>query len=133
MPEPPIPFPAPGTGAGNYINACMPRSQEEPTMAEFNYLISERETGVPNLDCQWSDDLRSFAFNVHIDVAHAIGRMFPDRPESESKPVAFNLATYASRKADSMDSRSSGNAERAIRLENQCDRLYANLPEWARW
>ena len=64
---------------------------------------------VPNLDCQFPDELEALA------------------------PVLEKLANYSHLKAQAMRHREAGRIDIALRLESWCDRIYSQLPEWARW
>ena len=63
----------------------------------------------PNLDAMDADDLSLFA-----DAAQLLVR-------------------YADRKACAILYRAQGNIRLAQTFEANCDRIYARLPEWARW
>lgn len=43
------------------------------------------------------------------------------------------LELYATVKAAAMEHRKAGKIERALYLEKRCDRIYAELPDFARW
>jgi hypothetical protein len=62
-----------------------------------------------NLDGLMPDEL--------LEVAHAMS----------------TLATYAKTKAKAMHDRASGMIADALVQEDQCERYYRSLPEWARW
>ena len=47
--------------------------------------------------------------------------------------VFGQLAAYAGHKADAMKHRMAGDIECATAHEKNCDRIYRQLPEWARW
>lgn len=44
-----------------------------------------------------------------------------------------NLARYAEAKHDAMQLRTDGKIEDALRLEESADRIFSQLPKWARW
>jgi hypothetical protein len=64
---------------------------------------------VPSLDCQWPDELRELGASLEM------------------------LANYCRIKAAAMSHREAGRLDIALRLESWCDRIYSQLPEWARW
>lgn len=90
--------------------------------------------GAPNLDAYEYDDLMEFYHeNKHPRNSAAI-IVFPERSgDLESCKALYRLAQYAETKADAMQSRSSGNINRASVLERYCNAIYDNLPEWAQW
>lgn len=64
---------------------------------------------VPNLDGTWPEDLL------------------------ELEKVFDTLRRYAGLKASAMGHRAAGDIVKATRMEETCERLYRQLPEWARW
>ncbi len=86
--------------------------------------------GAPNLDGMWSDDLMQFW------LKHQAGRryreLFPQGGRN-TKRAAADLANYASNKATAMGCRGRGDINNALQYENICDRIYSNLPAFARW
>jgi hypothetical protein len=80
------------------------------------------EEFIENLDGSWPDDLRDYVNRIN-------GVLLP----VQYLQVRDDLADYASTKAAAMEERSSGNIPRALELEGKCERIYARLPEWARW
>ena len=57
--------------------------------------------------------------------------LFPTQPKGYIKATKL-LGCYASNKATAMTLRLEGKIESAITYENICDRIYQELPEWAR-
>jgi hypothetical protein len=51
----------------------------------------------------------------------------------EAARVLSKLSGYADIKARAMRSRLAGNAYAAEELRSECDEVYLELPEWARW
>jgi hypothetical protein len=43
------------------------------------------------------------------------------------------LHCYAKNKADATRDRWTGDVQHALELEAQCDAIYKNLPDWAKW
>jgi hypothetical protein len=91
------------------------------------------ESNVPNLDCEDSDTLWEFwkRFNSVRPVAQA-RLLFPDRPKGYVS-AARSLAGYASNKATAMSCRIEGKIESALVYEKICDRIYSDLPDYAKW
>lgn len=52
------------------------------------------------------------------------------RSEAE---VLRTLSTYMEKKASAIELRKGGQIEQALWKEEDCERLYNQLPEWARW
>lgn len=73
--------------------------------------------------------LPAYAFEVpNIDDCS----IDPDDYEALAR-VFGQLSDYASLKASAMRARLKGDIQFAIRHENGCERIYKQLPEWARW
>ncbi len=51
----------------------------------------------------------------------------------DAQEVLTTLAEYARMKAQAMRQRMRGNIEGALIHEATCERIYALLPQWARW
>lgn len=87
----------------------------------------------PNLDAMDSGDLMSFWHK------HQQGRqwkqLFPDRMESIScvKCTVSLLANYASNKATAMSCRERGDIYHATQYEAIAEKIYKELPEFAKW
>lgn len=64
---------------------------------------------VPNLDCEESEELLAL------------------------QTVFMQLAQYCANKRNAMAFRLKGQIAEATMYENKCDRIYHDLPEWARW
>jgi hypothetical protein len=59
--------------------------------------------------------------------------LFPDaKPRDGSFQAAVDLACYASNKATAIACRLRGDVNAALIYEGICDRLYAELPDWAK-
>lgn len=59
-------------------------------------------------------------------------RLFPDRPEGYLR-AARTRKHYTANKATAVGLRLAGKVAEALQYEAICDRLYAELPEFARW
>lgn len=71
---------------------------------------------VENLDGMFPDDLVKYAQDALTMAAYAT-----------------LLGGYAKAKAEAMRHRSAGRIQEALRLEQECDNLYQELPHTARW
>jgi hypothetical protein len=59
-----------------------------------------------------------------------------DMPEDvlfETAKVLEQLAIYARTRVQALRFRAAGLEGKARNLERECERIYAQLPEWARW
>jgi hypothetical protein len=100
-----------------------PLRREEMTFAEFNP------------DCMEREELLAFwqLTNRMRPIAEA-RRFFGGPPYKHHYVRVFkDLGSYASNKATAMGLRADGQIERAQEYERICERIYQNLPEWARW
>ena len=79
---------------------------------------------VPNLDGMFADELMEYA-----------NRLDDNRPSIAHDDHAHYcaVAQYARLKAGAMRDRANGNVQSALTQESWCDRIYAQLPEWAKW
>ena len=91
--------------------------------------------GVPNFDAMSRSDLWAFwklcgmSSGIRWTIARAI---FPDRPKNYVR-VASHLKNYACNKAVAMKCRIDGDINAALVYEGICDRIYNDLPTWAKW
>ena len=86
---------------------------------------------VPNLDSGLTtDELMSF-WNEYQDGRN-YRNLFPAGGKG-TKSAAANLACYASNKATAIQCRLRGEIETALMYEGIADRIYSNLPDYARW
>lgn len=85
---------------------------------------------VPNLDAMSSDELLQFW------LTHQRGRnyreLFPNGGKG-TKSATWQLAHYASNRATAMSCRLRGEILAATVYEGILDRIYRELPEWAKW
>lgn len=87
---------------------------------------------MPNLDGMDRTELWTF-FEDHKQGTHTISaRLFPNRPRGYTV-AARNLAHYACNKAVAMDCRARGDILGAGIYEGICERIYNDLPSFARW
>ena len=93
-------------------------------------------------------DLKPGAINVDdysVDAAdlHRLAKMLMNYPVQAGNilftrrrgatAATFNIGCYADLKAQAMVYRKSGNVALAMRLETDAQRIYENLPDFARW
>lgn len=86
-----------------------------------------------NFDGMNRDELWAFWKRTNSVRPIATAReLFPDRPKNFVR-VTKDLGNYACNKAVAMDLRIDGQIQSALMYEGICDRIYAGLPEYARW
>lgn len=91
------------------------------------------ETGSPNLDGMTSEELMSFWKETNsVRPIKKARELFPDRQENYVR-ITKQLGNYAANKATAMRCRSEGRIQAALTYEGICDRIYGELPEFARW
>jgi hypothetical protein len=86
----------------------------------------------PNLDCMSYEELRSFAVAVGSAPVKTARELFPDRQRGYVR-AALKLKGYAWNKLTAIACRQRGDIEAAMVYENICDRIYDDLPEFAKW
>lgn len=104
-------------------------------------------TGAPNLDAMSEDELLEFLEHTHAlrvrveagelpalaELLEMVGAV-PGRSSLVPRfGVLDTLRDYARAKRHAIRYRLRGDITRAVRFENQCERLYASLPESVRW
>ena len=85
-----------------------------------------------NLDATDIDDLRAFHDRLRKHLVAEARTLFPDRPQGYLR-AARTLKNYAANKATAMGLRLAGKIADALRYEAICERLYGQLPDFARW
>ncbi len=86
-----------------------------------------------NLDDVPEDDLDAFVGDYsYKGLRNKTKELFPDMPEGSTQAARL-LRMYARKKALAMRSRKGGLIQRAILYEEACQKIYDNLPEFARW
>lgn len=83
-----------------------------------------------NLDCLERVELMKF-WRDYAGATNA-ARLFPNK-QSGYKRATADLANYAANKATAMLCRERGEVESAQTYEGICDRIYRNLPDFAKW
>ena len=103
------------------------------TLSTFHkeLLLSAFAEGAANLDDISLDELN----NLHIifrDRPEEVARfVFPDK-EDRTETV-MSLYLYASNKSYARKARLAGFIQDALRDEDECERIYNSLPDYARW
>lgn len=88
---------------------------------------------VPNLDSMTTDDLTTFARNYDRGNRRAnAAELFPDHPTGRVNAM-HDLVNYAWNTITARKCRERGEIYTALRYEAIAQRIYDNLPEWARW
>ena len=90
------------------------------------------ETGAPNLDAMERGELMEFWQATNVTPVTEARRLFPERPAGYVSATK-NLGHYAANKATAMRCRLAGRPDSALQYEAICDRIYSDLPEFARW
>lgn len=88
-----------------------------------------RTNNCPNLDCLQPAELRAFC--AHHQRGAAWQELFPEGGEGSLKATNA-LANYAANKAEAIELRREGDIRLALMYEAFCDRIYNELPDWAR-
>lgn len=86
----------------------------------------------PNLDCMDPGDLVDLAIRAKCRPVIMARIWFPGRPKGYVKATR-DLEAYAWNKATSITCRRRGDILGAQSYGAICDRIYSDLPEWARW
>lgn len=87
---------------------------------------------IPNLDTMDDDALREFWITYDRAVPTRARQLVPDR-RAGYVGVVRKLALYALNLHTARHCRTSGKIEEAQRYEAICQRLYSELPPWAKW
>jgi hypothetical protein len=82
------------------------------------------ETWLLNMDGQWPSDLEAYARRKKNQLR---------RVRSRLQEVGRLLIQYALTKARAMRELAGGTLQEAVRLEHNCEAIYGDLPDWARW
>lgn len=87
---------------------------------------------VPNFDGMVPEDLAKWYYDHQPVTPTTAAHIFPGRPSGYIE-ATNRLADYARHKCVAMAARAHGKIQLALRREALCDRLYQELPEYARW
>ena len=82
---------------------------------------------IPNLDCMTSDELLMWADKMDDE------RLKVNHADQEHFSAYVALSKYARLAAGARADRLDGRIESAMTQERWCDRIYQQLPEWAKW
>ena len=88
------------------------------------------ETNVPNLDAMGPDDLMKFS--ARHQNGYNARDLFPELGRGTQR-ATWDLANYAGNKATAMRCRLYGDIQAATMYEGIADRIYEELPPFARW
>lgn len=85
-----------------------------------------------NLDGIDKDELWNLHERLRQHLVAEARKLFSERPEGYLR-AARTLKHYAANKATAMGLRAEGKVSTAMTYETICERLYKQLPEFARW
>ena len=85
-----------------------------------------------NLDATDKDELWDLHERLRQHLVAEARKLFPDKPQGYVR-AARTMKNYAANKATAMGLRLAGKVSTAMAYEAICDRLYKQLPEFARW
>lgn len=133
-------FAAPATASGGAgVKDYSEEGLSPEVLGPFTVEDAKRARNCMNLDCIPKEELKWFAYHFIGDgnspvVAARI--LFPERRTgSQPDPVSVThqLHVYASLKSMAMEDRLEGRIEFALEREKDCERIYKNLPSYAKW
>lgn len=90
------------------------------------------KTNVPNLDTKDADELWKFWQQVNNGPRRIARILFPEKPRGYVRATQ-HLANYACNKSVAMKCRLDGRIQSALTYEHIADRIYNDLPEFAKW
>jgi hypothetical protein len=91
------------------------------------------ELGAPNLDGMTDTDLHMFAAATRgVAPRTAARRLFPHERRGATTAVK-RLNAYAWNLITARACRLRGDVATALQYERICERIYSELPDWARW
>jgi hypothetical protein len=91
------------------------------------------ETGAPNLDAMTASELMTFWASYRgIRPVTPAQLMFPNNRVGRVKAF-HDLQCYASNKATAIQCRQRGDIQTAQIYESICERIYSQLPDYAKW
>lgn len=96
--------------------------------------IENGEPGAPNLDhaTESEDTLMTYWHVIHCHPVRTARRLFPARLRGYVS-ATHALGAYASNKSAAIACRRRGDIKAAGVYETICDRIYSELPSFARW
>lgn len=84
-----------------------------------------------NLDAMTCEELHRFLYSEMTERRQAL-KWFPTRPRGYTK-AAHPIRMYGISKLRAMRLRVAGDIKAALGWEDECQRIYDRLPEYARW
>ncbi len=102
------------------------RPCQNPRMANNTFA----DNTIPNLDAMAHDDLT--AFWARHQRGWKARTLFPQGGKGTQR-ATWDLANYAINKATAMSCRERGDIQTALMYEGIADRIYADLPDAAKW
>lgn len=88
------------------------------------------KTNVPNLDDMTQEDLNAFTHKHYRGGQYRL--LFPEGGRG-TQTAAKDLYNYAANKHCAMSQRKIGNITTALKYEEICQKIYDDLPTFARW
>lgn len=85
-----------------------------------------------NLDDVSVDELEEFVQKTEQDRVAFAKELFPDKPPGFVKALNI-LEKYAKAKIEAMKDRVNGRIQRALKHEEECEKFYRILPDYAQW
>lgn len=85
-----------------------------------------------NLDAMSPEELAHFACQYRGNSRSRAAHLFPKNPKGRVRAMK-DLVCYARNKEMAMRCRLRGEIQTALRYEEICDRIYSELPDWAKW
>ncbi len=96
-------------------------------------MTEEPENNIPNFDCFIDENDIQKWLDEHQPVTTNIARqVFPHQPVGYVKTTKV-LCEYAAHKITAMKFRKEGKMQAALLSEEECDRIYDSLPQFAKW
>ena len=95
----------------------------------------KKNPGAPNLDGMSAGDLWDFWKKMGASSVRPLSqarKMFPGRKKGIVR-ATIDLRNYAANKATAMQCRKRGDIKAALMYEGIADKIYKELPTWARW
>lgn len=85
-----------------------------------------------NLDNSSIEELEEFVQKSEQDKVAFAKELFPDKPPGFVKALN-GLEKYAKAKIEAMKDRLNGRIQRALKHEEECEKFYRILPDYAKW
>lgn len=85
-----------------------------------------------NLDAMDQEELWALHRRLSEHLVAEARKLFPEQPQGYVAAACY-ITHYVANKAIAMELRAAGEIADALRYEAICDRLYTELPRFARW